>query len=94
MDKSKLGTKIAVELTAFELLSVCSNVLLAVRHPENRGSAEILGRFLNDSFAKLRSVGYLTDVDVDMIRNLDRRTVKVQQQRNGEIDLFRSTERP
>lgn len=94
MDKSKFGAKITVELTAFELLSVCSNVLLAMRHPDNRASTDVLRRFLDDAFARLRSVGYLTDTDVDMIRNLNRETVKAQRQRNGEIDLFKSTERP
>ena len=94
MDKSKFATKVQVELTAFELLSVCSNVLLAMRHPGNKASTDVLARFLNDAFGKLQSVGYLTDADIDMIRNLNRETVRAQKDKNGEINLFKSTERP
>jgi len=94
VDKSRFSAKVQVELTAFELLSVCSNVLLAMRHPGNKASADVLGRFLNDAFARLKSVGYLTDADIEMIRSLNRETVRAQRSKNGEIDLFRSTERP
>ena len=94
MDKSRFSAKVTVELTAFELLSVCSNVLLAMRHPGNKASVDVLARFLNDAFSRLKSVGYLTDADIDMIRNLNRETVRAQRDKNGEVDIFRSTERP
>lgn len=94
MDKSKFSAKVTVDLTAFELLSVCSNVLLALRHPGNKASSDVLARFLHNAFGILKSVGYLADADIEIIKTLNRETGQAQRSKNGEIDLFKSTERP
>ena len=94
MDKNKSRTPIQIDCEANELLSACSNIILALRHPNNKGISTDLARsFVAKSIGKLKTIGYINDLDISVMMNINNEAKKIQQNKDGSIDLFKSTEK-